>query len=158
MQLAIPRLRSSSALRSFNRSLQNLRCDLNEWRMRERLPASQTAALDADNGAGWDLAQALLRPRKLEVCPLFLMLTAVLAWELYHVLFLPVNLVCLILHSGLVFCSYKNAGTAFGKSCLHLSNSKYFLVPTEECTSYTRYILHFRFLGASIFLQLFLTV
>ncbi|BDA45257.1 probable serine/threonine-protein kinase STN8, chloroplastic at N-terminal half [Coccomyxa sp. Obi] len=67
MQLAVPRLRSSSALRSFNRSLQNLRCDLNEWRVSERLPASQTAALDADNGAGWDLAQALLRPRKVEV-------------------------------------------------------------------------------------------
>lgn len=70
MQLAVPRLRSSSALRSFNRSLQNLRCDLNEWRVRERLPASQTTALDADNGAGWDLAQALLRPRKVEVRPL----------------------------------------------------------------------------------------
>lgn len=67
MQLAVPRLRSSSALRSFNNSLQNVRCDLHEWRARERLPVSQTAALDADNGAGWDLAQALLRPRKVEV-------------------------------------------------------------------------------------------
>jgi len=67
MQLAVPKLRSTSALRTFNKQLQDLRCDLGEWRARERLPAAQTAALDADNGAGWDLAQALLRPRKLEV-------------------------------------------------------------------------------------------
>lgn len=69
MQLAVPKLRSASALRNFNKSLQNHKCDLSEWRARERLQPSQTAALDADNGAGWDLAQALLRPRKLEVSP-----------------------------------------------------------------------------------------
>lgn len=67
MQLAVPKLRSASALRTFNKQLQDLRCDLGEWRARERLPAAQTAALDANDGAGWDLAQALLRPRKLEV-------------------------------------------------------------------------------------------
>lgn len=67
MQLAVPKLRSAGSLRAFNKQLQAQRCDLAEWRARERLPASQSAALDADNGAGWDLAQALLRPRKLEV-------------------------------------------------------------------------------------------
>ncbi|KAK9901304.1 hypothetical protein WJX75_005502 [Coccomyxa subellipsoidea] len=67
MQLALPKLRSAGALRAFNKQFQAMRCDLNEWRARERLPASQSAALDIDDGAGWDLAQALLRPRKLEV-------------------------------------------------------------------------------------------
>ena len=41
-------------------------CSLDEWRARERLPAAQLAALDADGGAGWDLARALLRPRSLQ--------------------------------------------------------------------------------------------
>jgi hypothetical protein len=79
MQLAVPKLRSSSALRSFNKALQNCRCDLAEWRSRERLSSAQTAALDADNGAGWDLAQALLRPRKLEVRPSITVPAAALA-------------------------------------------------------------------------------
>lgn len=69
MQLAVPKLRSASALRTFNKALQNCKCDLSEWRARERLQRSQTAFLDTDNGAGWDLAQALLRPRKLQVGP-----------------------------------------------------------------------------------------
>ena len=48
------------------RRVQAVRCDLDEWRARERLPPAQTAALDADSGAGWDIARALLRPRKLQ--------------------------------------------------------------------------------------------
>lgn len=67
MQLAVPKLRSQSALKAFNKALQACKCDLGSWRERERLASAQTALLDADHGAGWDLAQALLRPRKLEV-------------------------------------------------------------------------------------------
>lgn len=67
MQLAVPKLRSTSGLKAFSKVLQACRCDLGAWRERERLSPAQTAMLDADDGAGWDLAQALLRPRKLEV-------------------------------------------------------------------------------------------
>ncbi len=67
MQLAVPKLRSSSGLKAFSKALQAYRCDLEAWRERERLSPAQTALLDAEDGAGWDLAQALLRPRKLEV-------------------------------------------------------------------------------------------
>ena len=67
MQLAVSKLRSQSALKAFNKALQACKCDLGSWRERERLAPAQTALLDADNGAGWDLVQALLRPRKLEV-------------------------------------------------------------------------------------------
>ena len=69
MQLAVPKLRPSSALKAFNKSLQACKCDLDAWRERERLAPAQAALLDADESAGWDLAQALLRPRKLEVQP-----------------------------------------------------------------------------------------
>ena len=68
MQLAVPKLRATSALKAFNKSFQACKCDLEAWRERERLAPAQSALLDADDGAGWDLAQALLRPRKLEVC------------------------------------------------------------------------------------------
>lgn len=67
MQLAVPKLRSTSALKTFNKSFQACKCDLDAWRERERLAPAQAAFLDADDGAGWELAQALLRPRKLEV-------------------------------------------------------------------------------------------
>lgn len=67
MQLAVPKLRTTSALKTFNKSFQACKCDLEAWRERERLAPAQSALLDADDGAGWDLAQALLRPRKLEV-------------------------------------------------------------------------------------------
>ena len=106
MQLAVPKLRSAAALRTFSKALQvtslyfycmshplhcclsvkracrvscihacstapaagqSVTCNLDGWRERERLPAAQLAALDAESGAGWDLAKALLRPRKLQV-------------------------------------------------------------------------------------------
>lgn len=70
MQLAVPKLRSTSALKTFNKSFQACKCELDAWRERERLAPAQTALLDADDGAGWELAQALLRPRKLEVSDL----------------------------------------------------------------------------------------
>ena len=67
MQLAVPKLRSTSGLKAFSKALQACMCDLGAWRERERLSPAQSTLLDADDGAGWDLAQALLRPRKLEV-------------------------------------------------------------------------------------------
>ncbi|KAK9798998.1 hypothetical protein WJX73_001206 [Symbiochloris irregularis] len=67
MQLAVPSLRSPAGFRNFNGALRRLNCDLLAWRASARLSPAQTAVLDADNGAGWDLAAALLRPRMLEV-------------------------------------------------------------------------------------------
>jgi len=67
LQLAVPKLRSTSALKAFSKSFQACKCELDAWRERERLAPAQAALLDADDGAGWELAQALLRPRKLEV-------------------------------------------------------------------------------------------
>jgi hypothetical protein len=46
--------------------VQSVTCNLDAWRERERLPDSQLTVLDAEDGAGWDLARALLRPRKLQ--------------------------------------------------------------------------------------------
>ena len=65
-QLAVPALRSESALRGFTRSLRRADYDLEKWRRRSgrQFSSAQTAALDADGGAGWELLGALLRPRK----------------------------------------------------------------------------------------------
>ena len=65
MQLAVPRLRSASNLQKFNTALMAAGHDLAAWRVRANLPAKETAILDADNAAGWQLAEALLRPRKI---------------------------------------------------------------------------------------------
>lgn len=67
MQLAVPKLRTSSGLLKFNEALKAADYDLAVWRERTNLPAKETALLDADDSAGWDLAEALLRPRKIEV-------------------------------------------------------------------------------------------
>ena len=72
MQLGIAKLRSAAGLRAFSMAL--ARCDhnLDRWRANERLHPVSTAVLDADDGAGWDLAEALLRPRKIQArCTLF---------------------------------------------------------------------------------------
>ncbi|ACO65294.1 predicted protein [Micromonas commoda] len=65
MQLALPSLRTNSGLITFNRSLKRCGYDLFLWRdlNRGQLSRSKTAVLDAGDGAGWDLARALLRPR-----------------------------------------------------------------------------------------------
>lgn len=67
MQLAIPKLRTSSNIKSFNTQLNKQGYDLVAWRKRERLSPKDTALLDANNGAGWELASALLRPRNIQV-------------------------------------------------------------------------------------------
>lgn len=68
MQLAVPRLRPPGALRTFREAMNACGHDLAAWRARERPPRAQTAALDVGDGAGWELAAALLRARRIEVC------------------------------------------------------------------------------------------
>ncbi|PSC68256.1 Serine threonine-kinase SNT7 [Micractinium conductrix] len=65
MQLGLPFLRTTSSLRTFNGALARCNHDLEEWRARSGLPSRQTALLDANDGAGWDLAANLLRPRQI---------------------------------------------------------------------------------------------
>lgn len=67
MQLALPKLRSSSGLKAFNSSLESVEYDLMAWRQKGNMPPRDTAILDADDSAGWELAEALLRPRQIEV-------------------------------------------------------------------------------------------
>ena len=40
-----------------------LRC---RWRIQAKLPPKESVLLDADNGAGWELAESLLRPRAIK--------------------------------------------------------------------------------------------
>ena len=67
MQLALPKLRSGTGLKTFNSSLKSVGYDLSAWRRRASLSSKETAVLDADDSAGWELAEALLRPRQIEV-------------------------------------------------------------------------------------------
>ena len=36
------------------------------WRIQAKLPPKESMLLDADNGAGWELAESLLRPRAIK--------------------------------------------------------------------------------------------
>ena len=65
MQLALPSLRTNSGLVTFNKSLKRCGYDLFLWRdaNKGQLSRSKTVVLDAGDGAGWDLARQLLRPR-----------------------------------------------------------------------------------------------
>ena len=67
MQLAVPKLRSASGLLKFNSAFKEAAYDLGTWRDRANLPAKETAILDAEDAAGWDLAEALLRPRAIDI-------------------------------------------------------------------------------------------
>ncbi len=70
MQLAIPQLRSDRGLLAFNEAIKKADYDLEAWRGASRHGfAKQNAVLDADDGAGWKLAAAMLRKRTLEVNP-----------------------------------------------------------------------------------------
>ena len=68
MQLALPKLRSAASIKKFNNQLKEHRYDLMSWQESERLSSRDTALLDANYGAGWNLAEALLRPRNIQVC------------------------------------------------------------------------------------------
>ncbi len=67
MQLSIAKLRLGNGLKAFNTALKASGFDLMCWRRKANLPARNTAILDADDGSGWELAEALLRPREIEV-------------------------------------------------------------------------------------------
>ena len=66
LQLSLPFLRSASALRNWKQTMIRLKHDIKEWRERSRLSSRQTVLLDANDGAGWDLIEGLLRPRDIE--------------------------------------------------------------------------------------------
>ena len=67
LQMAVPDLRSPSAQRSFNGDLARNGGDLELWRKsvtsRGGRLSYDFSLLDADGGAGWDLAKGLLAPR-----------------------------------------------------------------------------------------------
>ena len=67
MQLAIPKLRSAANVKAFNIQLKREGYDVMAWKASERLSAKDTASLDANYGSGWNLAAALLQPRKIQV-------------------------------------------------------------------------------------------
>ncbi|KAK9866922.1 hypothetical protein WJX84_004340 [Apatococcus fuscideae] len=67
LQLAIPRLRQMESLRDFTKLLKREDCDIYAAVKAARLPAKQTALLEAEQGAGWDLLAGLLRPRSVQV-------------------------------------------------------------------------------------------
>lgn len=57
----------SGCVQAFHASFKRCRYDLMRWRTISSLTEQQTAVLDANDGAGWELAAALLRPRKVQV-------------------------------------------------------------------------------------------
>jgi len=63
MQLSLAKLRNSSALRTFSQQMQTCKHDLDLWRSRHGPAPKESEILDANNGAGWELARTLLRPR-----------------------------------------------------------------------------------------------
>lgn len=68
MCLVLPPLRTPRGLAQFLKEYEKAGYDLDKWRSGSRLAAPRDlAVLDADGGAGWALAQALLRPRSIEV-------------------------------------------------------------------------------------------
>ena len=69
--LALPRLRTDEGLSKFLEEFEEAGFDLDAWRAAHHRPSggapADCAALDADGGAGWALARALLRPRQISV-------------------------------------------------------------------------------------------
>ena len=66
MQLAIPRLRTVSSLKTFNQQFRKAGYNLQTWLKRQDFTPQETAILDMDGGAGWNIAGALLRPRGIQ--------------------------------------------------------------------------------------------
>lgn len=62
LQIAIPTLRSSVALKNFNLEIRTCGYDLNKWRVSTRM-RSDFQILDSDSGRGWDLATKLIFKR-----------------------------------------------------------------------------------------------
>jgi hypothetical protein len=68
LQLALPGLRQPRGLQLFHSEYEKCNFNLDKWREQCRwLTKRDTAELDANDGAGWELAQALLRPRSILV-------------------------------------------------------------------------------------------
>jgi hypothetical protein len=63
LQMAIPQLRPAANQRGFNGELAKCGGDLQTWRESRRAARYDYSLLDADGGAGWDLATRLLAPR-----------------------------------------------------------------------------------------------
>lgn len=53
-------------LQAFHTGFKRCRYNLDRWRTVSTFKPHQTAVLDANGGAGWELAEALLRPREVE--------------------------------------------------------------------------------------------
>ncbi|OIW00930.1 hypothetical protein TanjilG_10008 [Lupinus angustifolius] len=62
LQMAIPTLRSSSALKSFNSEIKTCGYDMRKWRDYTRL-RPDLQVLDSESGRGWDLATKLISER-----------------------------------------------------------------------------------------------
>lgn len=62
MQMAIPTLRSSAALKNFNLEIKTVGYDLKKWKEKTRL-RHDLSILDLDSGRGWDLATKLISER-----------------------------------------------------------------------------------------------
>ncbi|ESW12059.1 hypothetical protein PHAVU_008G081300 [Phaseolus vulgaris] len=62
LQIAIPTLRSSAALKNFNLEIRTCGYDLNKWRASTRM-RSDFQILDSDSRRGWDLATKLISKR-----------------------------------------------------------------------------------------------
>ncbi|KAI8466377.1 MAG: hypothetical protein J3K34DRAFT_524625 [Monoraphidium minutum] len=68
MSLVLPTLRTPRGLGLFLKEFEKTKYDLDAWRASCRWAGPRDfALLDADGGAGWAVAQALLRPRSVEV-------------------------------------------------------------------------------------------
>ena len=63
MQMAVPELRAAGPQRGFNTDLAKVGGDVQAWRDSRRAARYDYTLLDADGGAGWDLACRLLAPR-----------------------------------------------------------------------------------------------
>lgn len=66
LQLSLPFLRSGSSIKNWKQTMIRLDHDVKQWREKSRLSSRQTALLDANGGAGWELVESLLRPREIE--------------------------------------------------------------------------------------------
>ena len=65
-QLAVPTMCSDRAIKSFISNFERHEHDLQHWRQSATLLSRHTQILDANDGAGWDLLQRMLRPRRIE--------------------------------------------------------------------------------------------
>lgn len=62
MQMAVPSLRSTAALKNFNLEIKTAGYDLRKWREKTR-SRPDLSILDLDSGRGWDLATRLISER-----------------------------------------------------------------------------------------------